>query len=142
MRQRICELSVIKQLTGMGVTVICAGGGGIPVIRREDGSLIGVEAVIDKDRASAMLAIELKADALLMLTDVDGVYRDWNSPQARLIRRTSPQQLREFDFAPGSMGPKVEAACRFIEQTGGLAGIGALRDAIAILEGKAGTLIK
>jgi carbamate kinase len=110
-------------------------------VRREDGSLIGVEAVIDKDLASALLARELKADALLMLTDVDAVYRDWGTPHARAIHRISPQALRELDFAPGSMGPKIQAACEFVEQTGGMAGIGRLEDALAILDGKAGTAI-
>ena len=139
--QRIFELSVIELLVSQGVVVICAGGGGIPVVRREDGSLIGVEAVIDKDLASGLLARELKADALLLLTDVDAVYRDWGTPHARAIRRITPQALRELDFAPGSMGPKVRAACEFVEQTGGMAGIGQLNDALAILDGKAGTVI-
>jgi carbamate kinase len=140
--QRIFELSVIELLVSQGVIVICTGGGGIPVVRREDGSLIGVEAVIDKDLASALLASQLKADALLLLTDVDAVYSGWSTPGARAIRRTTPQALRELDFAPGSMGPKVRAACEFVEQTGGVAGIGQLSDALAILEGKAGTMIE
>jgi carbamate kinase len=139
--QRIFELSVIELLVNQGVVVICAGGGGIPTVRREDGSLIGVEAVIDKDLASALLARELKADVLLLLTDVDAVYRDWGTPHARAIRRITPQALRELDFAPGSMGPKIRAACEFVEQTGGMAGIGQLKDALAILDGKAGTVI-
>ncbi len=139
--QRIFELSVIELLVSQGVIVICAGGGGIPTVRREDGSLVGVEAVIDKDLASALLARELKADALLMLTDVDAVYRDWGTPSARAIRRITPLALRELDFAPGSMGPKVRAACEFVEQTGGMAGIGQLSDALAILDGGAGTVI-
>jgi len=139
--RRIFELSVIELLVSQGVIVICAGGGGIPVVRREDGSLIGVEAVIDKDLASGLLARELKADALLLLTDVDAVYRDWGTPHARAIRRITPQALRELGFAPGSMGPKVRAACEFVEQTGGMAGIGQLSDALAILDGKAGTVI-
>jgi carbamate kinase len=139
--KRILELGVIELLVSQGVIVICAGGGGIPSVRREDGSLIGVEAVIDKDLASALLARELKADALLMLTDVDAVYRGWGTPHARAIHRISPQALRELDFAPGSMGPKIQAACEFVEQTGGMAGIGRLEDALAILDGKAGTAI-
>ena len=139
--QRIFELSVIELLLNQGVIVICAGGGGIPVVRRKDGGLIGVEAVIDKDLASALLARELKVDALLMLTDADAVYQGWGTPGARAIRRTTPQALRELDFAPGSMGPKVRAACEFVEHTGGVAGIGQLSDALAILEGKAGTMI-
>lgn len=139
--QRIFELSVIELLVSQGVIVICAGGGGIPTVRREDGSLIGVEAVIDKDLASALLARELKTDALLMLTDVDAVYQGWGTPDASAIRRITPQAIRELHFAPGSMGPKVRAACEFVEQTGGMAGIGLLKDALAILDGKAGTVI-
>jgi len=139
--KRIFELSVIELLVSQGVIVICAGGGGIPTVCREDGSLIGVEAVIDKDLASGLLARELKADALLLLTDVDAVYRDWGTPHAHAIRRITPQALRELDFAPGSMGPKVRAACEFVEQTGGMAGIGQLSDALVILDGKAGTVI-
>ena len=139
--QRILELDVIEMLVSQGVIVICAGGGGIPVICRADGSLAGVEAVIDKDLASCLLARELSADALLMLTDVDAVYVHWGGPQARRMRRISPQALREFSFAPGSMGPKVAAACEFVEQTGGSAGIGRLRDVQAILAGEAGTLV-
>jgi carbamate kinase len=140
--QRIFELSVIELLVSQGVIVICTGGGGIPVMHRKDGSLIGVEAVIDKDLASALLARELKADALLLLTDADAVYQGWGTPGARAIRRTTPQALREFAFAPGSVGPKVRAACEFVEQTVGVAGIGRLSDALAILEGKAGTMIE
>ncbi len=139
--QRIFELSVIKLLVNQGVIVICAGGGGIPTVCREDGSLIGVEAVIDKDLASSLLARELGADAFIMLTDVDAVYRDWSEPGARAIRRISPQAMRQFSFEAGSMGPKVEAACEFVEQTGSLAGIGLLKDAQEILSGQSGTVI-
>ena len=139
--RRILELSVIQLLVEQGIVVICAGGGGIPVVRRRDGSLVGVEGVIDKDFASALLARELKAEVLLMLTDVDAVYRDWASSGARAIRRAAPQLMRRFDFAPGSMGPKVEAACEFVEQTGAVAGIGRLDEAPAILRGEAGTTI-
>jgi carbamate kinase len=139
--QSVLELSVIRLLVEQGIVVVCAGGGGIPVVRRQDGSLIGVEAVIDKDFASALLARELRADALLMLTDVDGVYRDWGGAGARAIRSAAPQALRQLEFAAGSMGPKVEAACEFVEQTGTMAAIGRLDDAQAILRGEAGTLI-
>ena len=139
--KRIFELGVIELLVNQGIVVICAGGGGIPTVQLEDGSLIGVEAVIDKDLASSLLAQELKADALLMLTDVDAVYKAWSEPDARAIRRISPQAIREFAFAPGSMAPKVEAACEFVEQTGGIAGIGLLKDAVKILTGEAGTVI-
>ena len=139
--QRILELSVIELLVEKQVIVICAGGGGIPVIRRGDDHLVGVEAVIDKDYASSLLARELGADAFIMLTDVDAVYRDWGEPGARAIRRISPQAMRQFSFEAGSMAPKVEAACEFVEQTGSFAGIGQLKDAQEILSGQSGTVI-
>lgn len=139
--KRIFELSVIERLVSDGVIVICAGGGGIPTVYRKDGSLVGVEAVIDKDFASSLLARKLKADAFMMLTDVDAVHKDWGKPHDRRIRRVSAQTIREFAFTPGSMGPKVEAACEFVEATGGVAGIGKLADAEAILAGEAGTII-
>ena len=139
--RHILEIKVIELLVKQGVTVICAGGGGIPVIRRHDGTLLGVEAVIDKDRSGALLAEELHADAYLMLTDVDAVYSGWGTAEARAIRRASPEALRAFPFAAGSMAPKVEAACEFVTRTGGIAGIGALSDASALLEKTAGTLI-
>lgn len=139
--KRIFEIGTIELLVKQGVIVICAGGGGIPVVQRDDGSLVGVEAVIDKDLASSLLARELKADVLLMLTDVDAVYKDWSEPHARAIRRISPPSIRGFTFAPGSMAPKVEAACEFVAQHGGIAGIGALKDAQAILQGEGGTII-
>lgn len=139
--KRIFELPVIARLVEQGVIVVCAGGGGIPVAVRGDGSLIGIEAVIDKDFASALLARGLAADALLMLTDVDAVYRDWGGPDARAIRRIAPRALGAFSFAAGSMGPKVEAAIEFVDATGGIAGIGRLEDAAAILGGAAGTTV-
>ncbi|MCT8974568.1 carbamate kinase [Microbaculum marinisediminis] len=139
--RRIFEIGVIELLVENGVIVICAGGGGIPVVRRDDGGLVGVEAVIDKDKASALLATQVRAGALLLLTDVDGVYLDCDTPKARRIKRISPDAIRRHRFAEGSMGPKVEAACRFVEATGGTAGIGALKDAAAILAGAAGTAI-
>jgi len=139
--QRILELDIINRLVEQGVIVICAGGGGIPVVRREDGSLIGVEAVIDKDAASALLARDMKANALLMLTDVAAVYQHWSEPEQRAIRRISPSALSRLCFACGSMAPKIQAACEFVEDTGGIAGIGLLKDAHAILAGAAGTVI-
>ena len=139
--QCIFELGVIELLVNQGVVVICAGGGGIPIVKRDDGSLVGVEAVIDKDLASSLLARELKADVLIMLTGVDAVYKAWSEPEARAIHRISPRAIRQFTFAPGSMAPKVEAACEFVEQTGGIAGIGQLKDAAKILTGEAGTVI-
>jgi len=139
--KHIFEIRVIEFLIKMGAIVICAGGGGIPTVYREDWSLVGVEAVIDKDRAGALLAQELHADACLMLTDVNAVYVDWGRPDARAIRRASPDALEAFSFASGSMGPKVEAACAFVRKTGGMAAIGALQDAMALLHGHAGTTI-
>jgi carbamate kinase len=140
--QRIPDLGVIRILIEHGVIVICAGGGGIPVIRGRNGGMIGIEAVIDKDWASALLARELGADALLLLTDVDAVYDGWGTAQATPIRRTTPAQLQQHAFAEGSMRPKVEAACAFVAATGGTAGIGSLSDALAILDGEAGTTIR
>lgn len=103
--------------------------------------LMGVEAAIDKDFASAMLVKELNADQLLLLTDVDAVYQGWGSSEAKPIDEATVSELREQEFTPGSMGPKVEAACRFVEQTGGQAFIGSLEDASAIVEGRAGTRV-
>lgn len=139
--RRILELEVIRLLIEHGVIVICTGGGGIPVVRRDDGQLFGVEAVIDKDAASALLADQLDAQALLMLTDVDAVYLGWGNQGAAAIRRTSAAALRGHDFAEGTMAPKVQAACDFAERSGGIAGIGRLQDAEAILAGEAGTLV-
>jgi carbamate kinase len=138
---RIIELPTIRLLVDAGALVVCAGGGGIPVFITPSGGIRGVEAVIDKDLATALLAQELRADGLLLLTDVDGVYTNWGTPEAQLIKQMTPQQLRSYSFAPGSMGPKVEAVCRFVETTGGLGGIGRLEDATKILTGKLGTLI-
>jgi carbamate kinase len=140
--RRILELAAIRLLVEAGVIVVCAGGGGIPVVVTAAGAIHGVEAVIDKDLAAALLARELDADALLLLTDVDAVYLDWNTPEARPLPLTTPRELRQHRFAPGSMGPKVEAACRFVEVTGGLAGIGRLEDAPALLEGRGGTQVR
>jgi carbamate kinase len=136
----IPDLRVLKMLLEQGVVVICAGGGGIPVMRLDNGSLIGVEAVIDKDASSALLAAQLGADALLMLTDVDAVYRGFGTPQAAPLDQLSVAQARALDVPAGSMGPKVQAACDFAE-SGGVSGIGRLQDALAILEGRAGTRI-
>lgn len=139
--RHILEIKVIEYLVKAGVVVICAGGGGIPTVSRPDGNLVGVEAVIDKDRAGALLAQEIQAQAYLMLTDVKAVYTGWDTACARAIRRAAPHALDSLDFASGSMGPKVEAACTFVRQTGGVAGIGSLEDAAALLRGDAGTLI-
>lgn len=139
--KRITQIETIRLLVDLGVTVICAGGGGIPVIRDRAGDLVGVEAVIDKDRAAGLLAAQLGADAFLMLTDVDAVYEDWGTPGQRPIRHVRPDRIDAAAFPAGSMGPKVEAACLFAARPGRMAGIGRLEDAAAILEGRAGTLI-
>jgi carbamate kinase len=138
---QVLEARVIELLASQGVTVICAGGGGIPVLEKSDGTLVGVEAVIDKDLASALLARQLGADHLILLTDVDGVYLDWGSASARLIKRAGSRALNPADFAPGSMGPKIEAAVGFAAETGRPASIGRLEDAARVLAGAAGTRI-
>ena len=132
---------LIRMLVEAGAIVVCAGGGGIPVVMGDAGALHGVEAVIDKDLAAELLARSLRADVLLMLTDVNAVMRDWGTGGASPIRRSTPAELRSLAFADGSMGPKVEAACRFVESTGGIAAIGALEDAVRIVAGDAGTLV-
>jgi carbamate kinase len=138
----ILELSTIRFLVAGGVLVVCAGGGGVPVTVAAHGAVHGVEAVVDKDRAAALLAERLDADALLLLTDVPGVVAGWGTAAAVELDRVTPAQLRDMTFAAGSMGPKVEAACRFAERTGRLAAIGALDDAEAILAGRAGTQVR
>jgi carbamate kinase len=138
--KEIPDMRVLKLLLDQQVVIICTGGGGIPVLRRNDGSMTGVEAVIDKDAASALLARELDADALLLLTDVDAVYRDFGKSTATPVRTVTPAQARTLNVPAGSMGPKVTAACDFAD-TGGISGIGRLEDALAILEARAGTLI-
>ena len=137
----IVELGTIGVLMGSGAIVICSGGGGIPVVRGVDGRLRGAEAVVDKDLAAALLARELGADALLLLTDVDGVELGFGTPEASLIRHTTAAELRAGSFPAGSMGPKVDAACRFVEATGRPAMIGRLGDAVELLEGSRGTII-
>jgi carbamate kinase len=138
---RILEIKVIELLVRQGVTVICAGGGGIPVVRKPDHSLLGVEAVIDKDLASSHLASELQADVLLMLTDVDHVYRGWPSAEKAPIATATPHELKAMTFEKGSMAPKIDAAIAFIEKGGVMAGIGNLSQALDILEQRAGTRI-
>ena len=137
----IIELDDIRTLLNDGRTVICAGGGGVPVVRKDDGELRGVDAVVDKDLTTALLAVQLKADAFLLLTDVANVQRGYGTPSAHAIGQTSVEALRALDFAAGSMGPKVEAACRFVEGTGGTAAIGKLADAPRLLAAEAGTVV-
>ena len=139
---RILELAAIRQLVTAGAVVVCAGGGGIPVTVTPQGIVRGVEAVIEKDYAAALLAREIGATALLLLTDVDAAYEAWGTNFKRPIRETMPELLRKISFAPGSMMPKIEAACRFVKAGGGFAGIGLLEDAALILEGSRGTVVR
>ncbi|WP_324754207.1 carbamate kinase [Roseovarius sp. Pro17] len=136
----IPDIRVLKLLLDQRVIVICTGGGGIPVLRGKDGSLTGVEAVIDKDAASALLAQELDADALLLLTDVPAVMRGFGTPEQAEIGQITPKDALKLDLPAGSMKPKVVAAATFAT-SGGMAGIGRLDSALSILEGKAGTRI-
>jgi carbamate kinase len=138
---QIREINVIRLLVRTGVIVICAGGGGIPVVKTPDGRLRGVEAVIDKDLSAALLAEQIGADALLLLTDVPAVWTRWPKAHGEPIGRTTAKELRRMSFLPGSMGPKVDAVCRFVERTGRIAAIGAIEDAEAILAGTAGTVV-
>jgi carbamate kinase len=142
--KHIFEIKPIKWLLEKNTVVICAGGGGIPTMYdpQKERTLIGVEAVIDKDHATELLARELEADLYIMATDVDGVYLDWGTPNARKIERATVSELQAYDFAAGSMGPKVEAGCTFVRKTGKRAAIGSLADIEAIVAGKAGTIIE
>lgn len=138
--QRIFEIRPIKWLLEKGSVVICAGGGGIPTMY-QDGKLQGVEAVIDKDLCSALLAEQLNADLLIIATDVDAAYVGWGTSDQRGIAAAHPDALRELKFAAGSMGPKIQAACEFAEDTGKVAVIGSLADIEAIVNGTAGTRV-
>lgn len=140
--KRITQIDAIRMLVEGGVIVICAGGGGIPVVRNSSGDLEGVEAVIDKDHAAGLLAREVEAEAFLMLTDVDAVYLDWGASAQRPLHRATPDELAAMHFPAGSMGPKVEAARSFAALPGRLAGIGRLEEARAILEGRSGTRVQ
>jgi carbamate kinase len=144
--KRIFGIEPIRWMLEHDCVVICAGGGGIPVMYTDEPApagrrLEGIEAVIDKDLASALLAADLGADALAIVTDVDAVYTDWGTPQQAAIRRASPDVLGHAEFAEGSMGPKVRAACQFVERTGGLAAIGSIEHTAALVRGEAGTVV-
>lgn len=139
--ERILELAPIQWILGNGGLVVCAGGGGVPTTRDSDGTYAGVEAVVDKDLASAVLARDLHADTLIIATDVDGVYLDWGTPESRRIRHAHPDHLEPRDFAAGSMGPKVAAAVQFAQETGGRAVIGSLDDLDGLLSGVSGTTV-
>jgi carbamate kinase len=139
--QRILEIQPITWLLQQGAVVICAGGGGIPTTYPSSGSgeVVGVEAVIDKDFASELLAEDVGADLFVMATDVDGVYVGWGTSEQKRLDEVTPEELAGHHFPAGSMGPKVEAAVRFTEKTGSRAAIGALGDITGIVAGKAGT---
>lgn len=137
----IVDLRSLRTLLDAGAIVIYAGGAGSPVIVNGSGRMHGVEAVVDMDLTASLLARRLDADLFLMLTDVDVVRLGWGSDRESLLRNATPAMLREHDFESGSMGPKVEAACRFVESTGRPAAIGALRDVVGIVRGEAGTQI-
>ena len=136
---RIFELRPIHWLLEKGTVVICAGGGGIPTSYVKKGKLQGVEVVIDKDRASSLLAFELDADLLIMATDTDGVYADWGGDSQEIISKTTPEEIGQYTFDKGSMGPKVEAACTFVERSGQRAVIGSLNDLKKMVDNLAGT---
>ena len=136
----IVEKDTIETLIANNHLVICTGGGGIPV-KCENNKIIGIEAVIDKDMSSAYLARQIKADALLILTDADAVYLNWGKENQVALSSTTPSQLEKVEFDAGSMGPKIQASCDFIKQGGELVGIGALSDGLKILKGLAGTNI-
>jgi len=139
--EQLLDLTLIRRLAASGLIVICAGGGGVPVIRDAAGNLRGVEAVVDKDLTASLLAHEIDADALLLLTDVAAVQDGYGGPAAKPIHQATPAELRGRSFPAGSMGPKIEAVCRFVERTGKMAAIGQLADAQALLDHKAGTII-
>jgi carbamate kinase len=138
----LLDLHSIRALLDLGTIVVCCGGGGVPVARHDGtGSLRGVEGVVDKDLTASLLACRLGADALLLLTDVAAVQDGYGTAQARPIRRATPAQLRARSFPAGSMGPKIEAVCRFVATTGKVAAVGRLADAGSLLRGRAGTTI-
>lgn len=139
--QKIIELSAIQLLSQTGYVVIAAGGGGIPCIQTNKG-LMGIEAVIDKDLSAARLALDLHADRLIILTDVNGVYQNWGSTHASLIREISAKTLRSNTFESGSMAPKIQAACEFVTDSGKIAIIGHLEQLPNIIHQQTGTLIK
>ncbi|PMR75557.1 carbamate kinase [Billgrantia endophytica] len=139
--KRIFEIRPVQWLLDKGSIVICAGGGGIPTVYDEHRKLHGIEAVIDKDLCSALLAEQLEADLLIIATDVNAAYVDWTGPNRKAIARAHPDALECLEFAAGSMGPKIEAACGYARRTGKEAVIGSLDDIEAIARGTAGTRV-
>ena len=139
---RIFEIRPIRQLLEHGTIVVCAGGGGIPTMFDESGDLRGVEAVVDKDATSAMLAEQLDADLLVIATDVDAVYLGWGTPEQERLDRATPEELDRLGLDEGSMGPKVRAAARFVRATGKRAVIGSLDELAELVCGTAGTIVE
>lgn len=139
--KRIFEIRPIRWLLEKNTIVIASGGGGIPTMYDADSHLKGVEAVIDKDLSSELLARELGADLYIMATDAEAVFLDWDTPEQRGIKCVNPIDLANYEFAAGSMGPKVSAACQFAEKTGKIAAIGSLEDLEQIVAGTAGTRV-
>ena len=139
--KRIFEIRPIKWLLEKSSIVICAGGGGIPTLYDENRKLKGIEAVIDKDLCSALLAEQLEADLLIIATDVDAAYIDFGKPTQKAIAQAHPDELERLGFAAGSMGPKVQAAAEFARATGKDAVIGSLENIVAITQGKSGTRV-
>ncbi len=138
---RIVQLDAIRRLIDGGFLVVCVGGGGVPVVQDQHGHT-GVEAVVDKDLSSALLAVGLGADVLVLATDVDAVYTGWGTMDQHPLSNTTPAALRDEAFPAGSMGPKVDAVCRFVEQTGRRAAIGRLEDLPGLVDGTVGTQIR
>jgi carbamate kinase len=139
--KRIVDFEAITLLVEKGIVTICAGGGGIPVIADKTGNYSGVEAIVDKDHASGLLASQISADALLLLTDVDAVYSGWDTDQRKALNHIKASDLRMYTFAEGSMAPKIKASIDFVMNGGTMAGIGRMEDGLAILDRKAGTVI-
>lgn len=139
--ERILEENAILALLDRGIMPICCGGGGVPVVRGEANHYDGAPAVIDKDLCAALLATRTTSDLLVIATDVDGIYLDWGTDSARRLEQASVAELEASEFAAGSMGPKVQAACEFVKQTGNPAVIGSLEDIARIVEGTGGTRV-
>ena len=141
--KNVVELQAALALIDAGYFIIFCGGGGIPVIEdKKTGRLVGTEAVIDKDRAASLVAVELNMDLFMILTDVDAIYVNWGTKDQKAIKEISPTELKKLDFARGSMGPKVEAACNFVFKTNKTAKIGDLFKGDALLNGSSGTTIR
>ena len=139
--QRVVEGNTVAQLSDAGALVICSGGGGVPVSYNSEGDLEGIEAVVDKDLTSTVLAKQLNADALIIMTDVDAVCVNFGQPDQQKIHQATPEQINSLDFPAGSMGPKIDAVSDFVEKGGQYAAIGSLYDLSGIVEGVAGTRI-